>query len=267
MFIGILGEAGSGKDTAGRFLVQEHGFYSLALADPIKVYCHWMFGWDAQQLWGDSGKRNEADPRYPFYRCPSCGRQRPTQPSMNTPTASRVACVRPYVHLKSGQGDLSPRYALQSLGDWTRALFKDAYLDFTLRRAKVCMSMGIFCDPLWDVIPPEVLKERLTERAYKGASRHVSETTKKISRFSDTSNILISDVRFKNEIEGIQAANGRVYRIRRQSFDDTTTSGIPQHNSEVEQREVDDEDLDGVIENDGTLLALQKQMNDLVANP
>jgi hypothetical protein len=34
--IGIIGKARSGKDTAARYLVTQHGFTSLAFADPLK---------------------------------------------------------------------------------------------------------------------------------------------------------------------------------------------------------------------------------------
>jgi len=36
MLVGICGKAGSGKDTIGDYLIQEHGFKKIALADPIK---------------------------------------------------------------------------------------------------------------------------------------------------------------------------------------------------------------------------------------
>lgn len=36
MLIGICGKAGSGKDTIGDYLVEQHGFDKIALADPIK---------------------------------------------------------------------------------------------------------------------------------------------------------------------------------------------------------------------------------------
>lgn len=143
---------------------------------------------------------------------------------------------------------LSPRYALQSLGDWARTLFCDAYVDFTLRRVEAVQQQGVDFDPLWDTL------ERLDVVRDRWHGRYSQQATR----------VLISDVRLKNEIGGIQAAGGKVYRIRRRGSEDNTTSGIPQHNSEMEQREVNDEDLDGIIENHGTLAALHDTLDSQV---
>lgn len=58
MLIGLLGNAGSGKDTVGTLLVKEHGFYAMAFADAIKILCSWLFNWGDAQLWGKSEQRD-----------------------------------------------------------------------------------------------------------------------------------------------------------------------------------------------------------------
>lgn len=251
MLIGILGEAGSGKDTAGRILVQGHGFYSLAFADPIKVYCNWMFGWDAPRLFDSSELRNEEDENYPFLRCPSCGRAVTALDDTEPIRPDAVMC--PLCHglriPAEWKGYLSARYALQSLGDWARTLNKTAYVEFALHRTVQVQNCGIDCDPLY--APLKLLG------VMKKRSLHVSAHHK-------CDNVLISDVRLKNEVAGIKGEGGRVYRIRRRGGQDTTTTGIPQHNSEVEQREIADEDLDGIIENHGTLDALRERLCTLI---
>src|SRR4051812_11153513 len=50
--IGLVGFAGSGKDTVGQYLVEEHGFTSIAFADPLKDCLSAMFGWDREMLAG-----------------------------------------------------------------------------------------------------------------------------------------------------------------------------------------------------------------------
>jgi hypothetical protein len=251
MLIGILGEAGSGKDTAGRILVQEHGFYSLALADPIKVYCSWMFGWDAPRLFASSELRNEPDEDYPFLRCPSCGYTAHGIEEAIDMNANSVECeVCHGIRVPAEwTGNLSARYALQSLGDWSRALYKDAYIAFALHRAVKVQNCGLDCDPLYASLRAlKVIRSR---------SLHVSS-------HSTCDHVLISDVRLKNEVAGIKAEGGRVYRIRRRGSQDNTTTGIPQHNSEMEQREIADEELDGIIENHGTLDALRERLGSIV---
>jgi len=65
MIIGLLGQAGSGKDTVADFLVRDHSFVKVALADPLKRICRDVFDFTDEQLWGPSEKRNAPDKRYP----------------------------------------------------------------------------------------------------------------------------------------------------------------------------------------------------------
>lgn len=251
MLIGILGEAGSGKDTAGQILVQDRGFYSLAFADPIKVYCSWMFGWAAERLFDSSELRNEPDENYPFFRCPSCGHTIYDIEEAIDMRATSIECeVCHGARIpEEWLGNLSARYALQSLGDWARALNKTAYVEFALSRAIRVQHCGIDCDPLYASLRAlGVMKTR---------SFHVSPHHK-------CDHVLISDVRLKNEIAGIQGEGGKVFRIKREARPDTTTTGIPHHTSEIEQREVADEELDGVIENNGTLGTLRQSITSLI---
>lgn len=54
MIIGLVGFAGSGKSTAGQILREEHGFESIAFADPLKDVVSNIFGWDRKLLEGDT---------------------------------------------------------------------------------------------------------------------------------------------------------------------------------------------------------------------
>lgn len=247
--IGLLGEAGSGKDTAGKIMVQEHGFYSLALADPIKIYCNWMFGWNPKRLFDSSELRNEGDKNYPFLRCPSCGF---TSYNMTTIdyTENTVVCglCGAVGAPREWPADLSARFALQSLGDWARNLNESAYIEFALHRAVKVQNCGVDCDPLF-----HLLKDlNIAQERFIGHPRSVA------------SNVLITDVRLLNEVRGIQNEGGKVFRIRRNTKPDNTTTGIPRHNSEVAQREISDETLNGIIENNTTLDALRERVTQLI---
>jgi len=248
MLIGILGEAGSGKDEAARYLVQKLGFYSVAIADPIKIYCGWMFGWDAERLYGPSDERNKGDDTYPFVRCPSCGftlySMGPMDPKANSVECGLCGSVRAP---QDWEADLSPRFALQSLGDWARNFNQDAYVNFALLRARAVAEAADY-DPLWEDLA------RLGEIEH----RWQDDPGEPVDR------VVISDVRLTNEVMGIQRARGKVYRIRRSVRKDSTTTGIPKHNSEVQQRAILDEQLDGVIENDSTLDDLHTTLRGLV---
>lgn len=52
--VGILGFKGSGKDTAGEYLVREHGFELESFANPLKDAVSAVFGWDRNLLEGST---------------------------------------------------------------------------------------------------------------------------------------------------------------------------------------------------------------------
>lgn len=51
--IGLCGKKRSGKDTIGNHLVEKHGFYRLAFADPLKIACQEIFGFSDAQTFGN----------------------------------------------------------------------------------------------------------------------------------------------------------------------------------------------------------------------
>ena len=120
--IGLLGQAGSGKDTAAvyinRFLNEgPHARFrfktcveKVALADPMKRFCQGVFQFTDKQLWGPSEERDRVDPRY----------------------------------TRSDGAPLTPRHALQTLGtEWGRACYPDVWIDLAVRKAKERAALGI----------------------------------------------------------------------------------------------------------------------------
>lgn len=67
--IGISGRAGSGKDTAAKFFVDQHGYVIVALADELKRTAKKWYGFTDAQLWGPSELRNTPSPKYPQLIC------------------------------------------------------------------------------------------------------------------------------------------------------------------------------------------------------
>jgi hypothetical protein len=61
VIIGIVGKAGSGKDTVAHMIP---GAKLLSFADPLKEFCAQVFEWNRNTLWGPSENRNRPDPRY-----------------------------------------------------------------------------------------------------------------------------------------------------------------------------------------------------------
>jgi hypothetical protein len=251
MLLGILGEAGTGKDEVARILVQEGRSYVIALADPMKVYCQWMFGWPPDMLWGTSAKRAELDTRFKFPKCPECGRTEGIRnPDGLGPEATWRVCAfcRATAPLEQLMVPLSPRYTLQHLGDWARRFRPDAYIALALRRTQAVLANGrITDDPLHDVLDDAGVIWGRWQEGNDLCTR-----------------VVINDVRMKNEIAGIREAGGRVYRVKRRHAIATTAPGIPNHQSEMEQRSVADQDVDGVIDNNGTLEDLRLAVHDLL---
>lgn len=60
----LFGKAGSGKDTVAEMLSKGYGSISLAMADPMKRLCEYLFDFSENQLWGPSEMRNAPDFRY-----------------------------------------------------------------------------------------------------------------------------------------------------------------------------------------------------------
>lgn len=74
--------------------------------------------------------------------------------------------------------------------------------------------------------------------------------------------VVIPDVRFKNEIEGLRAAGAYVVRITRPGAGLFGSAG--QHVSETEQSEIPNSAFDSVIRNDRGLRELEEAVTDLV---
>ena len=61
--IGIIGSKQSGKDTAGTYLINEHGFTRYAFGDPVKKICQTLFDLSEEQL-SNHILKEKIDPRW-----------------------------------------------------------------------------------------------------------------------------------------------------------------------------------------------------------
>jgi hypothetical protein len=223
VIIGISGQAGSGKDVVASDLVKNHRFVQVALADPVKRAARHVYDFSVEQLWGPSPKRAEPDTRYPREhgpwteddKCLCCG----------------VAWGQ---EAKKKQCYLTPRFAIQTLGtEWGRGCYLDTWVDYTIRTAKRLLGPQgeeLRYDPV-DGIIEAPLRERWRAQG-----------------------VVVSDIRFRNELDAIRAAGSKLWRVRRVGHEKPKWN----HTSETEQQGFKDEEFDVVLKNNGTLADLHE---------
>lgn len=209
MIIGLCGIAGSGKDTVADFLVKNHGFVKVALADPLKRICKEVFGFTDEQLWGPSEMRNAPDPRY----------RRVSQEDEKRCTCKKkfrdAEDFRDHLPCIEGPTFLTPRFALQQLGtEWGRNCYPNVWIDYALRVAKRLLT-------------PDLSGYVPGYDARFGFDEHYTGVNK---------GVVISDVRFLNEVNAIIAAQGIVWRINRPGAG--LSGSAAKHASESEQLEI-----------------------------
>lgn len=125
-------------------------------------------------------------------------------------------------------GDLTPRRALQFVGtEIGRNLYPNVWVDCVMRRAEKALREHGY---------------NLLEDEEDGPPRYYER---------GAVGVVISDVRFRNEIDAIQKAGGWVVRIKREGAGLAGSGAL--HPSEAEQAKISDDDFDFVVENDGTV--------------
>jgi hypothetical protein len=216
MLIGISGFAGSGKDTVAEVLVKKYQFVGVALADPLKRFCMETLLFSEEQLWGPSRTRAEPDKRFP--------RKVPSFDAGDAFEAARVGLEDP------GKIEyLTPRYALQKLGtEWGRDCYSEIWADYAIRVYRK-LQLG---DCYYDAV------SGLRSCSFVGQDMMQPKT-----------NVVITDCRFKNEMDALRREGGKLVRVKRPGVD------APQwfHRSETEMLALDDGYFDWVFQNDVSL--------------
>ena len=256
MIIGLCGVAGSGKSTVADFLVRDHGFVSIALADPIKRAAKDWFAFTDRQLWGPSEARNEPDRRYLVnagYADAVAEQKRAyTFARQNGNDASAEEHLR-LARSYAKEAWLTPRRALQVMGtEVGRSCYRNVWVEHAMRVANQLLRKDYAQNEgVWRYSPYEGLF-RDKNRNYTG--------------FPELDNlplgVVISDVRFRNEVLAIRDVGGEVWRLTRPSSG--LTGDAAKHQSETEQNEIDSSLFGSFIDNRGTLEDLERATGDAV---
>jgi hypothetical protein len=220
MIIALSGLSSTGKDTAADILVRNHGFVKVSLADPIKRICRDVFDFTDDQLWGPSESRNAPDKRY-------------QRGSINAGHMLTDEGLKEFPGGKIPQY-LTPRHALQQLGtEWGRNCYDDVWVEYAVR----------------------VYEKLQCGDQYYTAWTGLRTTTSVAGWMEPKKNVVISDVRFRNEISGLKKAGAKLIRIKRPGHETPKWD----HPSETEQMGIPDEEFDVVLRND-------KSIEDLAVN-
>ncbi len=199
--IAISGVVGSGKSTLGDALHRHLGYRVLAFADPLKRAVQEIFGMTDEDLWGPSEKRSNLYFDYPTTDyCFNCGGQ----------------CAGPEREL-----------SLDELNDDERV--EEAR---TAARTRADYWKCNDCGGIYPgfVTPREALKTLGTEwgRAF---SSHIW-ITRTLTKMPPKATFVITDCRFHNEREQVQARGGVTVLLLRRLEESTAP-----HASEREVRE------------------------------
>jgi hypothetical protein len=225
MIVGLVGRAGAGKDTAAKCLVPRHLVSiqgeqvdiremmeeavdiapicptgaQIAIADPLKVFLLQVYQFSPQQLWGPSEFRNLPDTRY---RRTYHEHVASFTPSQRTLRSSPIGCMR----------------------------CGEEYVPTWAQRRRGRVTWPGFCQD--HLTPREALQTLGSDwgrRNYEStwidlALRNAKELEKQYPL------VVISDVRYTNEMGAILGAGGQLVYLRRADLGE-----VRHHESEFEQ--------------------------------
>ena len=260
--VGITGQAGSGKDTVADHLVAEHGYVKVALADPIKRFGREVFGFTDTQLWGPSEHRNEVDKRFDYYCQVRPGGTRFTPSTALGKVAHDcdpgwyAAAVALKAYAQEWLDQVLPEADVQSLYDWFSAIGNNhAQLSPRIMLQLLGTEWGrqVADENIWVNCLIRTANEVLKGQQYDRRIGLTGFDPRKASPIG----VVVSDVRFQNELVCVKEAGGKLIRVKRPSTDkQSSKTGVSGHASEMEQRQFSDGDFDAILQNLTTIETL-----------
>lgn len=191
--IGIVGRSQSGKDTLARIIATEIGTQTTitSFAAPLKVLIATVFQCDHETLWGPSELRNAPDPRYGLkgtgLRARLDGWLRSKEITQEQVGAhyrfhqdhlrwlkmvlpeweftNPWAAVNLYEWMDQAfnRPVVTPRYWLQTLGDWGRKVSPSLWVDAAMRRVQYELGSGAPAVIISDVRYPATEGRRIRD--------------------------------------------------------------------------------------------------------
>lgn len=232
--LGLLGNAGNGKDLVADWLVKERNFVKIAFADPMKRFVSNAFGIREDVLWGPSEKRDEEFDISESWWYEAIGHFGDASKEIINDVLLPGKRVEGYLRLhdwltelrRTNRERISARIILQTLGtEWGRTVDPTMWVEYThsiIQRLKERDGLfySQFTGPFYD-------EGAHDDPKYSG--------------------VVIPDHRFRNEVEYTREKGGYVLRLIRLSKEGSAPVGVARHKSEVEQKELPDDMFDLVL--------------------
>ncbi len=244
----LAGNAGSGKDTVGSYLVQNYGAVTVAQADPMKRFVAEVFGFSEQQLWGPSSFRNAPDEetvaqremiynRFQIYVLRALDDELFSEVVPKASFAFALNEIQNWfrgIRLKLEEGTpISPRLVLQTFGtEWGRLVSQNMWNDHA----------GATC-----------VKLLCGGYRYSQTEGLIADPAQPGYEFA-----VITDGRFRNEVVLTTMKGGASIRINRVNPDKAAveTGGVKGHQSESELDKIPPHFFSACVENDKDLPSL-----------
>ena len=245
--IAVFGKSRSGKTTVGDMVASRRTpAVQIAFADKLKQICGELFGLSHSDMNTDQGKATPT--KLPCPTCPVCksidtlpANQMEKFPGFyDEPVVQRggltqVSCraCGAVGAAESFVGFWTPRTIMQFVAtEGVRRVDPRAWARHAMRVAFKALSDGV------DVIASSSIDRKAGDRFIPSL-------------------VIITDGRFRSELDAVKEAGGLTWRIRRPDTDGQST-GIAGHASETEIDGIPDSDFDEVIMNVGSLADLDR---------
>lgn len=219
--VGICGNLGSGKDTSAGIL-KLYGYKHLAFAWHIKQFLQEVFEFTDDQLWGPSEFRNAPEPE-----------------SIDNDYYWENNKHRFYDNSR----------------DFVNKLFLDENAVKKNNYHALLINWFEQCEKDFPNPSPRQLLQTLGTEWGRAIDPDIwaKATLREAQKYEK---VVISDVRFLNEVDLINEAGGEVVKITRYTDDLALETGNKAHTSETEQLTIPVEKFHCVIENNGSIVDL-----------
>jgi hypothetical protein len=242
----MMGRSKSGKDTVGGIAKEVTGSVAtLAFADKLKLVCMDLYGLSYDDVFTEEGKDRVTD--FICWKCPGCSSIDCFLDEMNRVVCRKCTAVGS--DHKAFDGKWTVRMILQHVGtEGCRKVDPNVWVNFAMRTAQAALEGKAFVTP----IPLKDGKTYMLATEYPHAAD---------SAIVHPKLVVITDCRFRSEMDGVQKAGGSVWRLRRPDTDNRA-QGLAGHASENEMDTIPDTKFDRVIRNDSTLDVLRGRVKE-----